>query len=134
MSSDQPESLLTVAEVAEWLKLNQQTIRNWIDAGSLPAVRVGRSVRIKRSDLDRIVDAGYQGSTQPTDTGVAGPSADDFWSGEPVGVAEPDPDAAPAAAELIAARTRAAADGDRDWEWDGNRSGDGDDDEEGSAE
>jgi len=28
---------MTVAEVAALLKLNQQTIRNWIDGGTLPA-------------------------------------------------------------------------------------------------
>jgi excisionase family DNA binding protein len=39
------EEFLTVAEVAERLKLNQQTIRNWIDAGTLPALRIGRRVR-----------------------------------------------------------------------------------------
>jgi excisionase family DNA binding protein len=34
---------MTVAEVASVLKLNQQTVRNWIDAGKLPAaVRVGK--------------------------------------------------------------------------------------------
>jgi excisionase family DNA binding protein len=48
---------LTVADVAELLKFNPQTIRNWIDQGSLPAVRVGRGVRIKQSDLDRILGA-----------------------------------------------------------------------------
>jgi len=42
------ESYLTVAEVAAVLKLNQQTVRNWIDQGSLPALRVGRRVRIRR--------------------------------------------------------------------------------------
>ena len=49
------ESFLTVAEVAGMLKLNQQTVRNWIDQGSLPALRVGRRVRIKRSDFERVL-------------------------------------------------------------------------------
>ncbi len=93
MSADPVESFLTVAEVADWLKLNQQTVRNWIDQGSLPAVRVGRRVRIKRSDLDRILDEGYQGGADVPPPRSAGPSAEDFWSGEPVGVAEPDPTA-----------------------------------------
>jgi excisionase family DNA binding protein len=84
------ESFLTVAEVAELLRLNQQTVRNWIDAGTLPAVRVGRRVRIKRSDLNRIVESGYQGSSAAA-TNDAGPSATDFWSGQPVGAAEPLP-------------------------------------------
>ena len=86
---DTGESFLTVAEVAEMLKLNQQTVRNWIDQGSLPALRVGRRVRIKRSDFDRIVEAGYNGGSAPPPPPVTGPSAEDFWGGEPVGVAEP---------------------------------------------
>jgi excisionase family DNA binding protein len=92
MPADLPESFLTVAEVAELLKLNQQTVRNWIDQGSLPAVRVGRRVRIKRSDLDQILEAGYQPGNPPAPRpSEAGPSAEDFWGGEPVGMAEPDP-------------------------------------------
>ena len=56
---DPDESFLTVAEVAETLKLNQQTVRNWIDQGSLPALRVGRRVRIRRSDFERLLTEGY---------------------------------------------------------------------------
>ena len=41
------------------LKLNQQTVRNWIDQGSLPALRVGRRVRIKRSDFERVLAQSY---------------------------------------------------------------------------
>lgn len=82
------EEFLTVAEVAEMLKLNQQTVRNWIDQGSLPALRVGRRVRIRRTDLERVLE---RGNTAPptSSTNTAGPSAEDFWGGEPVGVAEP---------------------------------------------
>ena len=56
-----PDEFVTVAEVAATLKLNQQTVRNWIDAGTLPAVHIGRRVRIKRSDFDAIVEASYAG-------------------------------------------------------------------------
>jgi excisionase family DNA binding protein len=87
------ESYLTVAEVAETLKLNQQTVRNWIDQGSLPALRVGRRVRIKRSDFERILEESYSGGTRAP-ASRPGPSADDFWGGEPVGRAEPDPSGA----------------------------------------
>jgi excisionase family DNA binding protein len=82
-TSEQP--LMTVADVAEHLQLNQQTIRNWIDAGTLPAVRVGRRVRIRRSDLDQLLDAGYRGNSDPTGEGSI---AENFWGGEPVGDAE----------------------------------------------
>ena len=84
------ESYLTVAEVAETLKLNQQTVRNWIDQGSLPALRVGRRVRIKRSDFERILEESYNGRAASS-ARPPGPSADDFWGGESVGLAEPDP-------------------------------------------
>src|SRR5436190_2064151 len=83
------EEFLTVAEVAEVLKLNQQTVRNWIDQGSLPALRVGRRVRIKRSDFERVLEQSYSGGGSPG--ADRGPSAEDFWGGTPVGVAEPDP-------------------------------------------
>jgi excisionase family DNA binding protein len=93
MSPSEPEeTYLTVAEVAETLKLNQQTVRNWIDQGSLPALRVGRRVRIKRSDFERILEESYTAGT-PASGRRASPSADDFWGGEPVGVAEPGPGA-----------------------------------------
>ncbi len=85
--TDPDESYLTVAEVAQTLKLNQQTVRNWIDQGSLPALRVGRRVRIKRSDFERILDESYSAGRASAMAAV--PSADDFWGGEPVGLAEP---------------------------------------------
>jgi excisionase family DNA binding protein len=40
------DEFLTVVEVVAILKLNQQTVRNWIVEGSLPAIRVGRRVRV----------------------------------------------------------------------------------------
>jgi excisionase family DNA binding protein len=90
--NDLEESFLTVAEVAEILKLNQQTVRNWIDQGSLPALRVGRRVRIKRSDFERVLAEGYSSGNVATSQ-QPGPSAEDFWGGEPVGLAETDPSA-----------------------------------------
>jgi excisionase family DNA binding protein len=74
------EDLLTVAEVAELLKLSQQTIRNWIDAGTLTAIRIGRRVRIGRADAEKTLKAG---ETVPHGDEL---SAEDFWSGKrPVG-------------------------------------------------
>jgi excisionase family DNA binding protein len=103
--AESEETYLTVAEVAETLKLNQQTVRNWIDQGSLPALRVGRRVRIKRSDFERILEESYSAGTA-SPGGRAGPSADDFWGGEPVGVAEPAPSAATAGTTATATAPR----------------------------
>ena len=49
---------LTVRDVADTLKLNQQTIRNWMDQGALSYVRLGRRIRIRQSDLDQFIQAG----------------------------------------------------------------------------
>jgi excisionase family DNA binding protein len=56
------DELMTVNEVAERLKVNQQTVRNWIDRGELAAIRVGaRRVRIRREDFEAYL-AGEHGS------------------------------------------------------------------------
>jgi excisionase family DNA binding protein len=94
MNSDRTEledSFLTVAEVAAILKLNPQTVRNWIDQGSLPALRVGRRVRIKRSDFERVLEEGYTAGRGSADREKA-PTPEDFWGGEAVGLADPLPE------------------------------------------
>ncbi|MGH2873738.1 MAG: helix-turn-helix domain-containing protein [Solirubrobacteraceae bacterium] len=54
--TDGDDPWLTVAEVAEELRLNPATIRLWISKGQLIAVRTGpRRLLIKRSDLDRTI-------------------------------------------------------------------------------
>jgi excisionase family DNA binding protein len=88
--SDLEDDYLTVADVAGLLKLNQQTVRNWIDQGKLPALRVGRRVRIKRADLERLLADGYSGGVASA-ARASGPSAEDFWGGEAFGIAEPAP-------------------------------------------
>ena len=56
-------------KVAAMLKLNQQTVRNWIDQGSLPALRVGRRVRIRRSDLERVLEkSSTVGTARPNES------------------------------------------------------------------
>lgn len=59
MTAPKPHEFRTVAELGAILKLNQQTVRNWIDSGFPPAIRMGRRVRIKRSDFDALLEASY---------------------------------------------------------------------------
>jgi excisionase family DNA binding protein len=47
--------LLAVPEVAAEFQVTAQTIRNRIDQGILPAVRVGRGYRLRRSDVDELM-------------------------------------------------------------------------------
>jgi len=47
--------LLTVREVAHQLRVNEQTAYRWIREGTLPAVRVGGTVRVPtRMLVDRL--------------------------------------------------------------------------------
>ena len=75
MGASWNDEYLTVNEIAEHLKLNPQTLRNWIDQGSLPAVRIGRRVRIRRADLDRILAQGTTVSVQPAPSSDASADA-----------------------------------------------------------
>jgi excisionase family DNA binding protein len=62
------EEVLTVDEVAEWLKVNELTVRNWIDRGQLRALRAGqRRVRLRRSDVEAFVDP-HQGTAEQART------------------------------------------------------------------
>jgi excisionase family DNA binding protein len=45
------QPLLSVAEIADRLKLSEKTVRRWIERGDLPAHHLGRAVRISEDDL-----------------------------------------------------------------------------------
>ena len=66
MGANWDDEYLTVNEIAEHLKLNPQTLRNWIDQNRLPAVRIGRRVRVRRADLDRILAEGTTATATPS--------------------------------------------------------------------
>jgi excisionase family DNA binding protein len=48
-------ALLTVQEVAQRLRLHPITVRRHIKAGRLRAVRIGRAVRVRQSDVDELI-------------------------------------------------------------------------------
>lgn len=48
--------LLTVHETAAMLKVNPDTVRRYITSGRLPAVRIGRRVRIRREAIEALAE------------------------------------------------------------------------------
>jgi excisionase family DNA binding protein len=52
----QQRQLFTVPQVADQFQVTAQTIRNWIDQGVLPAVRVGRAFRVRAEDVDALLE------------------------------------------------------------------------------
>jgi len=50
--------LVTLTEAADLLAVSVKTVRRYIAAGDLDAVRLGRkTIRIKTESLDRLIDA-----------------------------------------------------------------------------
>jgi excisionase family DNA binding protein len=47
---------LTVDETAAMLKVNPETIRRYIASGRLPAVRIGRRIRIRREAIETLAE------------------------------------------------------------------------------
>ena len=52
------EPLLTVAEVADVLRVSNMTVYRLIKSGQLAAIRVGKNYRIRQQDLDDYLAAG----------------------------------------------------------------------------
>jgi excisionase family DNA binding protein len=48
-----PEDILTIREVAEYLKVTERTLYRLVQEGQLPAFKVGNSWRFRRDDLER---------------------------------------------------------------------------------
>jgi excisionase family DNA binding protein len=59
--------MLTISEVAEYLKLHELTVRRLAREGELPAFKVGRQWRIQRAKLQEWIDArSVQGAPEET--------------------------------------------------------------------
>ena len=57
----QGDKMLTIEEVAERMRVNEKTVRNWIASGELPAFPIGkRGYRISETDLRNFVEARKQ--------------------------------------------------------------------------
>ena len=44
--------VMTVSEVAQYLRVNPQTVYRKAKAGELPTLRIGRAIRFRRAELD----------------------------------------------------------------------------------
>ena len=49
------QPLITVGEAAAFLRVSQKTIRRMIEAGNLPVIRLGRSIRIHPEVIEKII-------------------------------------------------------------------------------
>jgi excisionase family DNA binding protein len=49
------DPLVTAGEVARILSIHPKTVYAWADRGEIPVVRLGRTVRFRRKDVDQLV-------------------------------------------------------------------------------
>jgi excisionase family DNA binding protein len=58
-SNESRARFVTVGEVANLLRVSNMTVYRLVQSGQLPAIRVGRSYRIREEDVDKYLAAQY---------------------------------------------------------------------------
>lgn len=59
MANEEKGTFLTVAEVAEIMRVSKMTVYRLVHAGDLPAVRVGRSFRVHEKAVNEYLGSSY---------------------------------------------------------------------------
>lgn len=62
------KEIMTVAEVADYLRLNEATVYRLAQQGKLPGVKLGRQWRFKKEAIDQMLEEGFEADE---DTGQA---------------------------------------------------------------
>mgnify|MGYP001941406198 FL=1 len=62
MANEDKGTFLTIAEVAEIMRVSKMTVYRLVHAGEMPAVRVGRSFRVHESAVSEYLEASVYGA------------------------------------------------------------------------
>ena len=57
--------LLTINETCKVMKVSRATIYNWMTSGKLRAYKLGKGVRIKKTDLEKLMKEWKPRKTKP---------------------------------------------------------------------
>ncbi|MFC1707049.1 helix-turn-helix domain-containing protein [Planctomycetota bacterium] len=63
LSETEREELLKIEEVARELRVNTDTAYRWVRQKKLRHVRIGRTLRVRRSDLDAFLENHTEGGS-----------------------------------------------------------------------
>ena len=63
------DALLNVKQVAEYLQLKESTIYSWAQDGKVPAIKIGRTWRFRRAELDTWLERHLKGEELMRDEG-----------------------------------------------------------------
>jgi excisionase family DNA binding protein len=67
ISMEDKDKMLTVKEVATCMRVEPRTVLRWMHLGRLRARRIGKTVRVRHSDLVRAMDVYEYGAPPPRD-------------------------------------------------------------------
>jgi excisionase family DNA binding protein len=56
MENKQDNEIMTVSQVAEYLQLSEMTTYKLVQEGRIPAFKIGRHWRVKKSELTSLID------------------------------------------------------------------------------
>ncbi|NTW02896.1 MAG: helix-turn-helix domain-containing protein [Oscillochloris sp.] len=59
--------ILTIPEVARYLRVSETTVWRWCSSGKLPAFRIGRSWRVRSNDLNLLIQVSSAHPNPSTD-------------------------------------------------------------------
>ncbi|MGP4064033.1 helix-turn-helix domain-containing protein [Oceanobacillus sp. M65] len=59
--TNEANEIMTVSQVAEYLQLSEMTTYKLVQDGKIPAFKIGRHWRVKRDDLDELIERLKQG-------------------------------------------------------------------------
>ncbi|HVM07173.1 MAG TPA: hypothetical protein VM345_01820 [Acidimicrobiales bacterium] len=70
-----PTLAFTIREAAEALRLDDKTLRSWVNTGIVRTVTWNRTAFVPRVELDRIIDEGMAGTFPPPAVAAPAPSS-----------------------------------------------------------
>jgi len=58
---------ITVRETATRLSVHEMTVRDWVNRGLVPAVRIGRTIRVDLRRLEADLECQFEGTEKKAD-------------------------------------------------------------------
>ena len=71
MAQQEAPRFVTVAEVAEYMRVSKMTVYRMIHSGDIPAIRVGKSFRVPQQAVQQLIEQGMQTWTAQGDQEIA---------------------------------------------------------------
>lgn len=72
MAQQKAPRFVTVAEVAELMRVSKMTVYRMIHSGELPALRVGKSLRVPEAAVQQLLEVGMQEFRAENDSAANG--------------------------------------------------------------